>query len=196
VKQAAYIDDHFKLSRLEIFSRKFLSRLCHSFSCTFPTLEAHAPGSVRTFRSSDTETETHTPLHDCLGMTAHHPAPPKTMLPLLYRIRIQHSLLFGSRIALIIWMAKDSCSGLPHPECPPLPVCETNFQGELSTSFSGGYWEGHRAAAVGGLWRNRIFLITWPFAFPLEFDVWGRLCTHCGVAKVMTFAPVTQHFSH
>jgi hypothetical protein len=22
--------------------------------------------------------------------------------------------------------------------------------------------------------------------FPLEFDVWGRLCTHCEVAKVMT----------
>jgi hypothetical protein len=26
------------------------------------------------------------------------------------------------------------------------------------------------------------------------FDVWGRLCTHFEAAKVMTFAPVTQHF--
>ncbi len=32
-------------------------------------------------------------------------------------------------------------------------------------------------------------------SFPIEFDVWGRLCTHFEAAKVMTFAPVTQHFS-
>jgi hypothetical protein len=32
-------------------------------------------------------------------------------------------------------------------------------------------------------------------SFPIEFDVWVRLCTHFEAAKVMTFAPVTQHFS-
>jgi hypothetical protein len=31
-------------------------------------------------------------------------------------------------------------------------------------------------------------------SFPIEFDVWGRLCTHFEAAKVMTFAPFTQHF--
>ncbi len=31
--------------------------------------------------------------------------------------------------------------------------------------------------------------------FPIEFDVWGRLCTHVEAAKVMTFVPVPQHFS-
>ena len=29
----------------------------------------------------------------------------------------------------------------------------------------------------------------------LEFDVWDRLCAHFEVAKVMTFASVTQHLS-
>ena len=32
-------------------------------------------------------------------------------------------------------------------------------------------------------------------SFPIEFDVWGRLCTHVEAAKVMTFVPVPQHFS-
>ena len=32
-------------------------------------------------------------------------------------------------------------------------------------------------------------------SFPIEFDFWVRLCTHFEAAKVMTFAPVTQHFS-
>ena len=44
---------------------------------TSDTLEAHAPGSITTFRSSNTETETQP--HGCLGMTAHL-AEPKTML--------------------------------------------------------------------------------------------------------------------
>jgi hypothetical protein len=39
---------------------------------------------------------------------------------------------------------------------PLRAVWETKFQGELSTSFSGGYWEGHRAAAAGG---QPIFLL-------------------------------------
>jgi len=74
---------------------------------------------------------------------------------------------------------------------PLRAVWETKFQGELSTSFSGGYWEGHRAAAAGGQPIFFLFAIT----FPVEFDVWGRLCTHFEGAKVMTFAPVAQHFS-
>jgi len=32
-------------------------------------------------------------------------------------------------------------------------------------------------------------------SFPIEFDVWVRLCTHFEAAKVMTFASVTQHLS-
>jgi hypothetical protein len=31
--------------------------------------------------------------------------------------------------------------------------------------------------------------------FSIQFDVWGRLCTHFEVAKVRTFATVTQYFS-
>jgi hypothetical protein len=40
----------------------------------------------------------------------------------------------------------------------------------------------------GGLRRSRIFFFRYLVAitFPIEFDVWGRLCTHGGVAKVMT----------
>jgi hypothetical protein len=78
-----------KRGRHEIFSRNFQSRLRHSFSCTFPTLEAHAPGSITTFRRSDTETATQA--HGCLGMTAHYPDP-QNNAPRLYRIRIQDSL--------------------------------------------------------------------------------------------------------
>jgi hypothetical protein len=33
-------------------------------------------------------------------------------------------------------------------------------------------------------------------SFPIEVDVWGRLCTHFEAAKVMTFAPVTQNILH
>jgi hypothetical protein len=39
-------------------------------------------------------------------------------------------------------------------------VCETKFQGELSTSFWGGYSERHRAAAAGGLAAQPNFLVT------------------------------------
>jgi len=37
------------------------------------------------------------------------------------------------------------------------------------------------------------YLVT--ISIPIEFYVWGRLCTHFEAVKVMTFAPVTQHFS-
>ena len=37
------------------------------------------------------------------------------------------------------------------------------------------------------------YLVT--ISFPIEFDVWGRLCTHFEAAKVRTFATGTQHFS-
>ena len=45
--------------------------------------------------------------------------------------------------------------------------------------------------------RSRNFFLSYLVAisFPIEFDVWGRLCTHFEAANVMTFAPVTQHFS-
>ena len=60
-------DDHFKTSQLDIFSES-----APQFSMyTSDTLEAHAPGSITTLRSSDTETETQP--QSCLGMTAHHP---------------------------------------------------------------------------------------------------------------------------
>jgi hypothetical protein len=42
--------------------------------------------------------------------------------------------------------------------------------------------------------RNFFFSYLVAISFPIEFDVWGRLCTHFEAAKVMTFAPVTQHF--
>ena len=42
---------------------------------TADTLDAHAPGSITTFTSSDRETETQA--HGCLGMTTHPPAPKK-----------------------------------------------------------------------------------------------------------------------
>ena len=42
---------------------------------TADTLEAHAPGGITTFTSSDRDTETQA--HGCLGMTTHHPAPKK-----------------------------------------------------------------------------------------------------------------------
>jgi hypothetical protein len=73
-----------------------------------------------------------------------------------------------------------------------VPVCETKFQGELSTSFWGGYSERHRAAAIGEIFFLGYFV---SISFPIEFDVWGRLCTHFEAAKVMTFPPITQHFS-
>jgi hypothetical protein len=42
-----------------------------------------------------------------------------------------------------------SCSGsIGHTPEATEPVCETNFQGELSTSYWGGYCVGHRAAAA------------------------------------------------
>jgi hypothetical protein len=47
------------------------------------------------------------------------------------------------------------------------------------------------ACGVANFFLSYLVAIT----FPIEFDVWGRLCTHCEVAKVMTFAPVTQQFS-
>jgi len=40
--------------------------------------------------------------------------------------------------------------------------------------------------------RNFFFSYLVAISFPIEFDVWGRLCTHFEAAKVMTFAPVTQ----
>ncbi len=43
--------------------------------------------------------------------------------------------------------------------------------------------------------RNFFFSYLVAISFPIEFDVWGRLCTHFEAAKVMTFAPVTQHFT-
>jgi hypothetical protein len=45
--------------------------------------------------------------------------------------------------------------------------------------------------------RSRFFFLSFlvTISFPIEFDVWDRLCTHFEVVKVMTFAPVTQHFS-
>ena len=44
--------------------------------------------------------------------------------------------------------------------------------------------------------RSRNFFLSYLVAisFPIEFDVWGRLCTHFEAAKVMTFAPVSQKF--
>ncbi len=42
--------------------------------------------------------------------------------------------------------------------------------------------------------RNFFFSYLVAISFPIEFDVWGRLCTHFETVKVMTFAPVTQHF--
>ena len=51
--------------------------------------------------------------------------------------------------------------------------------------------------AAGGLAAQPIFFLSYLVAisFPIEFNVWDRLCTHFEAAKVMTFAPVTQHFS-
>jgi hypothetical protein len=60
-----------------------------------------------------------------------------------------------------------------------------------------------------GIWHFRFYLehptlqvsMTHPnffwvtISFPIEFDVWGRLCTHFEAVKVMTFASVTQHLS-
>jgi hypothetical protein len=54
-----------------------------------------------------------------------------------------------------------------------------------------------RTAVAGGLAAQPNFFLSYLVAisFPIEFDVWGRLCTHFEAAKVMTFAPVTQHFT-
>jgi uncharacterized membrane protein YgcG len=43
---------------------------------------------------------------------------------------------------------------------------------------------------------SRIFFFSYlvVISFPIEFDVWVRLCTHFETAKVRTFATVTQHF--
>jgi hypothetical protein len=79
------------MSQLEICSRGCAPFLIH----TSNTLEAHAPVSLTTFRSSDTEIETKA--HCCLGMTAHHPTP-QSNAPRLYRIRIQDTLLLVSHI--------------------------------------------------------------------------------------------------
>ena len=39
-----------------------------------------------------------------------------------------------------------------------------------------------RSAAQPNFFLRYLVAIT----FPIEFDVWDRLCTHCGVPKVMT----------
>jgi hypothetical protein len=55
-----------------------------------------------------------------------------------------------------------------------------------------------RQAPCSGRWRPwgaaDFFFLSYLVAitFPIEFDVWGRLCTHFEGAKVMTFAPVTK----
>ena len=57
---------------------------------------------------------------------------------------------------------------------------------------------GGRGGAGGGLLEgSQTFFFSYLIAisFPIEFDVWGRLCTHFEAVKVMTFAAVTQHFS-
>jgi hypothetical protein len=45
------------------------------------------------------------------------------------------------------------------------------------------------------LWHRLIFFLGYlvTISFPIEFDVWVRLCTHFEAAKVMTFASVTEH---
>ena len=73
------------------------------------------------------------------------------------------------------------------------PVCETNFQGELSTNYSGTYGGSHGASAAGGLAaKPKIFVfVTYyrsDFLLELMFDT---SCTHFEAAKVMTVASVT-----
>ena len=76
-------------------------------------------------------------------------------------------------------------------------VCKTNFEGEMSTTYLGGGEGGCAQRPPEALRRSRIFFLGYLVAisFPIEFDVWGRLCTHFEAAKVMTFASVTQHLS-
>ena len=87
------------------------------------------------------------------------------------------------------------------------PVCETNVEGELPPLNLGG---GVREAPRSGCRRpygavKLFFSYLVAISFPIEFDVWGRLCTHFEAAKVRTFCnchstflsvncrPVTPH---
>ena len=78
-------------------------------------------------------------------------------------------------------------------------VCKTNFEGELPTLplNLGGDEGGSSQWPPEALRRSRIFFFSYlvSISFPIEFDVWGRLCTHFEAAKVRNFATVTQHFS-
>jgi hypothetical protein len=127
---------------------------------TSDTLEAHAPGSITTFRRSDTETDTQA--HGCVGMTAHH-RPPKQYSTTLQDSDSRQSpareshTLYTRRVISILSntynssplhprisgdMPKDSESRLAflrtcHFECCYSPV--TAFNGQVLLQFAAGY---------------------------------------------------------
>ncbi len=79
----------------------------------------------------------------------------------------------------------------------PKQCVKQSSRGSCPPVSGGVIWRDTVQRPPEALRRGRNFFLGYfvSISFPIEFDVSVRLCTHFEAAKVMTFAPVTQHFS-